>query len=284
MILSKRAKLILDVIEKNQDESMLKQLQNAGPPSTLGHFKSYLEITLVLIEKSKFSNSAIKVFIDLLTKENSYLESIEFRAKRMAIAQILSDGAVEPYARTAHMLGMFILEQYRHSNTFESRHIASIFSATEILAFNESYLSRYLAEHTLDDSSMMLLYSCISGLDNSKIYLSDKSLKLVKAKLEDDRSRFFYLHNFIRPLYLTESKDFPDATLHVAEPFYKQIFGSQDNFINFLQVKSVNLDEQMLKDDLFRIITYMKMTGSEYFDAQGFRLHRKHHAHLRIID
>lgn len=83
----------------------------------------------------------------------------------------------------------------------------------------------------LSKSGLILFYNCQKDIDpvTDKVILRSEALKLMKNEIEKSPER--YLKIFIR----TGDSSNPDFNIVSPEPFYKTIFGSDENFETFLE-------------------------------------------------
>lgn len=284
MMISDRAKIVLGMIKDGRDHTLLKEIENSPQVNSIEDFKSAIEILLVLIEKSSHSGTAIVLFIDWTTS-NRYQNDLPQSAIRSAINQCLRDLALEPYQNVSAMLGRFIIEMLRSDATRETNQLSGHYYVNDLLDVNDFYLNRYLGKKDLDKHGLALLYNCVENvLPNLHILLSKKSLKFFRKKLDEQNSGRFYLESCIRPYYITDNRYFPEAGLHVIEPFYEQIFGSIEGFIIFIrQYQTETTTERLLQDELLRICLFVKQSGDNRFDIGRIGLTSKLHRNARVL-
>lgn len=129
------------------------------------------------------------------------------------------------------ILGQLII----NSINGEFRTDAIIFSKNELLEFNKKYLETSIKKgekEEIDRMSLDILYSCISDIDpeTKKITLDRQSCKKVRLLIIENPE--FYISNFVRLGAISSSALFNSIA---CEPFWKQIFGSNDIFKHFIE-------------------------------------------------
>lgn len=284
-MLSERAKVVLEFITKGKDESMLRQMENGPIINSLDDFKAFMEILVVLIENSKLRETAVKLFIDRIVRDETYMLMLGSAPKKKAVIEVLKYRTIFPYVNVSIMLRRMMLEMYSNPDGLDAMRFGNLFTTGDLLDINESYLDRYLGQSSIHDSDgMNLLYSCTAANTRPKIILSKHACDNFRTKLVDDvQSRMYYLSNFFRPLYQTNSEFFPEAKLHVAEPFYLQIFDENiELFKNFLKIQSVGFREAVLKKEIFDIISTFKVPN-ESFDITSVKITPSLHENIRVI-
>lgn len=116
----------------------------------------------------------------------------------------------------------------------------------------------------LSKSGFVLFYNCQKEIDpvTQKISLRSEALDLMKSEIEKTPEKYF--KKFIRKSYSSH----PDFNIVSPEPFYKAIFGSDENFEIFLtDCKTGSLNEEKVKNywSLYRNNGYLPIE----FDNQG---------------
>lgn len=129
------------------------------------------------------------------------------------------------------ILGQLII----NSINGEFRTDAIIFSKNELLEFNKKYLETSIKKgekEEIDRMSLDILYSCISDIDpeTKKITLDRQSCKKVRLLIIENPE--FYISNFVRLGAISSSALFNSIA---CEPFWKQIFESNDIFKHFIE-------------------------------------------------
>ena len=109
-----------------------------------------------------------------------------------------------------------------------------IFSKNELLELNKKYLETSIKgeRDEINRMSLDILYSCISDIDSEtkKIVLDGQSCEKVRSLIMENPE--FYISNFVRLGAISSNALFNSIA---CEPFWRQIFGSNDNFKNFIE-------------------------------------------------
>lgn len=278
------SKVVIGYIKEGKDESLLKQMEGGPDSNTIDDFKSFMEILVILIEKSKLRETAIKIFIDSIFRDNNFMIMQPLPRKKEALIEVLRDRAIFPYVNTSNMLRRIMLEMYSNPTGFDALRFANVFTTWELLDINQTYLDKYLTDRSMENfDGISLLYSCPSGNTDNKVILSTYACDRFRSKLfDDEKSRLFYLSYFFRPLYQTNNENFPDAKLHVAEPFYIQIFEHFFLFKDFLGFRSLSAKETVLKKEILEVVNSLN-NPSDPFDISKFRITFSLHQGVRKI-
>ena len=116
--------------------------------------------------------------------------------------------------------------------------IEFIFFHNEILKWSKLYLDNYISTgNSKLNTYKKILYSCIVDVDkkSQKITLDTESCEKIKQLI--DRHPCSYLDGFV---FLGCVSSSPDFNSIACEPFWKQIFGSADNFEAFISDSARN--------------------------------------------
>ncbi len=115
-------------------------------------------------------------------------------------------------------------------NYLSSETFSFILSLKELQQQALKYLRQYLLGiPDLDENAMRLYYACIEEIDvDRKVHLMEEASMIMKDFIVNTNSKY-YLDNFIRPNFYPD-----DGHARTAEPFVASIFGSYDNFEEFI--------------------------------------------------
>lgn len=108
-----------------------------------------------------------------------------------------------------------------------------IFSRIDLLKLNKGYLKKSIeTELEMNKIHLDILYSCIYDIvpETRKVKLDTKSCRKIKLLIMN--SPEFYISNFVRLGAISSNALFNSIA---CEPFWRQIFGSNDNFKNFIE-------------------------------------------------
>jgi len=108
-----------------------------------------------------------------------------------------------------------------------------IFSRIDLLKLNKGYLKKSIeTELEMNKIHLDILYSCIYDIvpETREVKLDTKSCRKIKLLIMN--SPEFYISNFVRLGAISSNALFNSIA---CEPFWRQIFGSNDNFKNFIE-------------------------------------------------
>lgn len=280
-----RAEVVIEMIREGKDDALLSQMERSAVGSTLDEYMAFVEIMIVLIERSRLHNSATELFVNRLLRNRDLSEELALSSKHLGVMRVLRERALLPYVRTGLLLRRILLEMFSYPNGYDGRAFRDFFSPPELLETCEAYQDRFLSKGPLtEDVGMNLLYNCIAGREQDGLLrLGEKACDRFRNELYiNPQSRFYYLSNFFRPMYITNNESFPQALMHVAEPFYMQIFGNRPSFINFLERESQDNRERVLKSEILNVVESLAEPGDE-FDISLYRINGSLHKNVRLM-
>lgn len=287
-------KKIEEYIDKGLEEDLLDKLNSYVIDSFDYRTKNLIEVLIILQEKSKVdwmkSNQALikvilKILPELFVKED-YLN--EFLL-------ILKESAVKPYKNISFLIRQIIISIEDKDETL--LRIASSLGQLKmfqekLLQINIHFLSKAVTDEFRFNDIITIFYNCVNRLEaERKTIIDDKAIKIFRDYLTANPEE--YLKTFIRPLYSGGiNKNHAEYYLHVAEPFYPQIFKSDNAlFLKFLETsKSKVSDKELiidLKEFTSRLLNRPEVDGSKTlmlkseFFPNGLELKSRNHVVVR---
>ena len=200
-------------------------------------FENFIELHFLLIDKDfdidvKFFlihfHGAIKdkIVEKFYQSEEEYNQYIKFTISN----------ATSPYR--IRKLIYELIAKYQYHKTF-----SFILSLEELQQQALKYLIQYLHEISdLNEDAMWLYYTCVEKIDeNSKVYLLKEASAVMKEFIVNKNPKY-YLDKFIRPYYSPD-----DGHAKTAEPFVSSIFGSFDDFEEFINNNNTYENIEVIK-------------------------------------
>ncbi|MCM1177803.1 MAG: KAP family NTPase [Clostridium sp.] len=195
------------------------------------------------------SKSCFERYVDILFWITSYVNPYKYIASLIEKTHINELIRVYEYENEAEYK-QFIDSKFRGSDysyitrqlildCFSADNLLKfIFSKEEMLEWSKSYLNKYIETGNAElNTYKNLLYSCIADVnkDTRKATLDAKSCDKIKRLIY--RHPCSYLDGFV---FLGGVSSSPDFNSIACEPFWKQIFGSADNFEDFISNSTLN--------------------------------------------
>ncbi|TWV94699.1 hypothetical protein [Chitinophaga pinensis] len=284
-------------IENGTDYSLIEQLENtAGSKiSSEKALRNYIVFLLVLIEKSKYTETASAVLIDKIYKDKIGYDAVDKSKEKYGaiFIETIKDGAVFPYVNTSFFLQkLFRSIIYGRGNT-EEQNITSITPHKKLLEANEYLLVQHLNEKGIDDEAINIY--CNSFLDiDVTVKLDPDANKIMRDKILGqgqfkEPDLISYLKIFIRPLYSYPSGMTERVPFYVPEPFYTQTFGTHDRLIEILETEinrpNYSVEERNLIIDIIAFLNKYQSTRDridthKYVKLKTNTMASKLHKHL----
>lgn len=277
----KKVDTILLAIKNQTDYSLIEKLEFIVKLEKEKEFKNFILVLLVLIEKSRWHESASTLLLRKVYKENIFCNGKDKRSYGRLFLKIVMQNAILDFVNTSTTFRRLISSILYDKTGEDTKHIIEVNSKEELLAANEFFLESYL-KHTskIDHNTMALYYNCVNDIHNetSQITISKKANSTLIKKIKDGGFSD-YLYIFIRPLYISSSSNFEGVSYYVPEPFYRQIFGSHQKFINFINklIKIGNNQKLVLQikefmdkytENMKKGINYVDLKNSTYIDSK----------------
>ena len=290
---------VISEIENGTDYSLIEQLENANSfkISNEGSFKNYILFLLILIEKSKYRETASAILINKIYKDKIYYDSLNKSKEEYGdiFISTIKDGAVFPYVNTSFFLQKLFRSIIYGRGEAEAENIISITPHKKLLDVNEQLLIKYLNDKGIDDDAINIY--CNSFYDIDKIViLNKKAREIMRNKIlgqgeSEQPGLISYLKIFIRPLYSYPSGTTQRLPFYVPEPFYEQTFNSHIEFINILNEArgKYDGDELNLINDILEFLdkyytTKEEELGHKYVDLDKIRIISRLHEHIEQSD
>lgn len=240
----KRLEAVFSAIHDQTDYSLIEKLEFVKTLQKETEFKNFIFILLILVEKSKWTESAATLLLKKVYNENVFCNNGNKREYGVLFLNIVKEKALSPYVNITTVFRRLISSIIYDTIGKDTQHIVEINSKEDLLATNEFFLEKHLQIFSIDRNSMSLYYNCVKDIHNetSQITISEVANMMLRKKIYEG-GLIEYLHLFIRPLYTSSSPNFEGASNYVPEPFYIQIFGSHDNFMNLINTSLDNKSE-----------------------------------------
>lgn len=240
-------------IEEGKEKELLDKLMIYSFDEFNPQMQNLLKILLVMIEKARDPIAPHQFFYKAVL--TVLPEIIAVNEKLTAFVALLKLESLSPYQQTSFLVREFIIgvedskfneAEYKEEKITQVQ--LSVFK-TEMSKLNVFFLEKAIAQRLEHNQIMSIFYSCVSRLEaERKIIISIEAITLLRKYLLLNPEG--YVKNFIRPLYSGSiNNGFPEYFLHVAEPFYAQIFDLEFSFESFLEVaREKKIDEKLVND------------------------------------
>lgn len=288
----KRIEAVLTAIGEKTDYSLIGKLEFVNGLTKSSELKNFVLILLVLIEKSPWHESASNLLLRKIYDPKFTEKLTEVKYGDFFI-EVVKDKAYFPYVGISTTFRRLISSIIYDKTGQETKHFVEITPKDKLLSTNEYMLEKYLTDHSIDNDTLSLYYTCVEDIhpETNHVTLSSKSSAIIKKKIIEGEL-ISYLRVFIRPYYSSPSGNFEGASYHVPEPFYLQIFESNDEFLKILgkaleYIKSDQNkaeDEKLIKEikKFMEIYIENKQRGLEYVNVEkGISLDRDLHYNIR---
>ncbi|WP_412468050.1 hypothetical protein [Pedobacter sp. KLB.chiD] len=279
-----REDIIRRVIRAGQDEGLLRDIEIMPRSGDILKFTALIEVLVLLIEFSDYRDTAAKILIDKIIRNNTFNENINILERSNAFISVFKSKVPPPCLNTSVFIRNILLVIARSKNDIEARMFEDFLPYQRFLEINEEFLYNYLSVNILSTDGMRLFYSCVDDIVDNNVLLSLNARKAIKNKLTEKESLIFYLRNFIRPYWSSSNQISEEDFWYVPEPFFEQIFGNRNAFLMFLADQRLENDELKLATEIKYIVSALNDYKPPYFDIRYYRVNTSFHENLREID
>lgn len=283
-----RIQSVMNAIENNTDYSLIEKLEFVNDFKKESEFKNFILLILVLIEKSKWSETVTTLLLKKIYDQKIFQKELTEEEYGIFLLKIIIEKSISPYIGISTGIRRMISSIIYDVTGQDSQHISEITSKEKLISTNEIFLKKYLDEFPIDNFAMSLFYNCIENIhsETSQITLSKESIGLIRSKIEIS-DLIPYLHIFIRPLYTSHSANFEGASFHVPEPFYLQIFSNNENFMDNLKLAfdKVGTKDQILVKEILKFMEAYNQNvikGLKFVDITKTSLAKGLHINARL--
>jgi hypothetical protein len=258
--------------------------------------KNLIKILIIMQEEAKIDwmkpnqaliNLIVKILPELISNDSSNNNLNE-------LINLLKESGVKPYERISFLIRQFIIgiqdkdAKLRNANVpFEQLEEFR----EELIKVNVDFLRIAIRDKLSFSNIITIFYNCVSKLaEERKTILDDGAINIFKSYIQSTPDD--YLKAFIRPYYTSGfNNNYPDYYIHVAEPFYSQIFKGDESFTEFLEESKNKISDIELIEDIKnfhqRLLTRPEIEGNRSLilkselTPNGLGLKSKNHINVR---
>lgn len=237
---AERIEIVSQAIKENRDFSLIEKLEFIKSVKSEKEYRNYVVILLVLIEASRFYDSATSILIKKVYKENIYpnpqITSANSRIGEVLI-ETIRENAIFPYCNLSSGIRRLIsVVVSSKGDPEESERIKAITSSESLTRLNEFFLQKYIEHTGIDNTAMQLFYNCVIQIDSNthSTHLSSNAASQILTSIKDGGQLQNYLKLFIRPFFSNQSPAYSNSENYAPEPYYSQIFGNSTYFLEVL--------------------------------------------------
>jgi len=239
---------ILTQIKQEKLESLEQKLQFDFNISCKAEFGNYLTILMALIELGNYevaNNIFLRKVIN--NKFNFFLKD----EKKIELFTLVKEKAISPFIGISSTIRNLITSHI--DNKPEEENLRNNIPTKEfLLEINLSFLRKYLSEQensiSVYETYIGLYYNCFIDIEKESniITLSKNASKFFKQKLVENELLFEdYLKHFLRNYGISNNKF--NSSVIGPEPFFEQIFGNQEFFLEELKKNNSKVSQEIQK-------------------------------------
>jgi hypothetical protein len=282
-------KFVEDAIKHQSDFQLIEKLEFFKDFDSVEEYQNYILLILLLIQNSKWFESASTLLLKKTYKEEIFKNKLNKIEYGNLFIETLKIKAIFPYVRISEALRRLLTSIIYDVEKIETMYITEITPYDLILDTNIFFLDSYLKVKNIDKDGLKLYYNCIQAIDPNtrQIKISDKANSLILYKINNG-GFISYLEHFIRPLYYSSSEFFEGDSQRVPEPFFLQIFGSEENFMSILNGYNLKENEDLIIEIKKFMQEYKKNSSLENFyvdiEKDDIKLTKKLHKLASLKD
>lgn len=266
-------------IGSGTDYSLIEQLENVNNFKKRQAFRNYLVFLLILIEESKYRETASAILINKVYEGKIFLEEKYESAEELGedFLNTIKQYAVFPYVNVSFFLQKIFRTIIYSRGEDEAKNIVQTTSHKKLLQTNEHLLLQYLRLKDIDDYAINIYCNSFADIKNGIVILSDRAKAIFRAKvLGTDYFKqpdlISYLKIFIRPLFSYPGGKFEGVNFYVPEPFYNQTFGDSQEFMGILKelMNDYSGNDLYLIKDILTFLTKYETTKEDFVSLPIF--------------
>jgi len=243
-------KILIKYRDNNQEIDLLNALEQKHLNEYDEEYKKLLEIVFAMLSITKKNQLPIQQFLfnSIFKKLSSILIT---KTAIEEFVELINKSINEDNDNVTAFVFRFILNiKDNIEGIGEEDNINILKGALERVNLNA--LHEAIANGKEYQLIVKLFYNCVTDMDaNRRVLLNTEAIQVFRNYIEEEPEN--YLRHFIRPYYLTYSKQDIDYYLHVGEPFNNQIFSDKIirniTFTDFLnRLDGTNIDSELLED------------------------------------
>lgn len=243
--MNKKRDLVKKYRDNNQEIELIESLGIRGVREYNNEYKSLIEVLFLMLDETEKNHLIIQqvLFEYILRALEEILKSKETCGE--FVGNIITTISLNN-ANVPDFISRFILKILEPSLISKYEHIEFLNGALENV--NVEVLKKAITEQKDFDLIIALFYSCVTDIGlNRKVILHPEAINEFRKYI--DKNPLEYLRCFLRPYYHGFEKDFIDYFEHIGEPFCKQIFQEDNEFISFLDgIKPETSDIKLVQD------------------------------------
>ena len=239
-----------DLIRDDKVGSILEKLQFDYQINNITELGNYLAILLTLIERSNFE---VTNNIFLRKVINKSFDFLDFEKGKEQLFEIIYEKSVFPFFNISTIINNLI-SSHIYKKTDEEMLRERIPSKEFLGEINLKLLKKYFIEVRNEDLDfgiyIILFYNCLEEIESgsNKMKIFKNASNFLGIKLNENK---YLLENYLS--YFLRFSDFRYTVSELnserigTEPFFVQIFGSQEKFIGILRKNNSIVSKEILK-------------------------------------
>ena len=162
----KRTEAVLLAIQNQTDYSLIEKLEFVKILQKETEFKNFILILLILIQKSKWTESAATLLLKKVYNENVFCNNGNKKEYGALFLNIVKEKALLPYVNITTVFRRLISSIIYDTIGKDTEHIVEINSKEDLLATNEFFLKKHLQIFLIDENTMSMYYNCVKDIHN----------------------------------------------------------------------------------------------------------------------